>query len=264
MKIYYLIFLLFALFCFLFISLPLLGMFLDTSPKDLLTLLFDKEVLGSIILTFECAFYATLLALLIGTPLAYLLARYNFLGKNFLESIIDIPIMVPHTAVGIALLVTFTTGSGGDFFKFLGINFMGTKAGITLGMLFVSIPFYIDSVKDGFAAVDEKIENVARSLGANKRQVFTKIMIPIAFQSIYTGSTLMWGRGISEFGAVVILAYHPMVAPVLIYERFTSYGLNYSRPVAVLLIFLSILIFFSFKILSNSRTINRVKSPRNN
>jgi molybdate/tungstate transport system permease protein len=202
--------------------------------------------MSSIALTFETALYATLFAIAFGTPLAYVLARFNFRGRRFIESMVAVPIMVPHTAAGIALL--FRNRALGGFFESIGLDFIGTRAGIALGMSFVSIPFYIDTVREGFASIDDRLEYVARSLGARRHQVFFRVMLPIALRSIFTGSLLMWGRGISEFGAVVILAYHPMIAPVLIYDRFTSFGLKSSRPVAVLLIMMCIIIFLILRL----------------
>ncbi len=243
------------------VALPVLGMFSNTPISELLSLFGDGEVMASIVLTFETALYATLFAVVFGTPLAYILARYDFRGKRLVESMVSIPIMVPHTAAGIALLVVFATGPVGSFMSSLGLDFLGTKAGIALGMAFVSVPFYIDSVKDGFASVDRRIEYVARSLGASPRQVFFHVMLPIAMRSVFTGSLLMWGRGISEFGAVVILAYHPMIAPVLIYERFTSFGLKSSRPVAVLLVALCIIVFILLRIISGLK-VGRAENNR--
>ncbi|HOO70215.1 MAG TPA: ABC transporter permease [Spirochaetota bacterium] len=244
------------------VALPVLGMFAKTSLDELVSLFADREVISSILLTFETAVYATLFALIFGTPLAYALARFDFPGRRFIESLVSIPIIVPHTAAGIALLVVFASGPVGAFFASLGIDFMGTRAGIVLGMCFVSIPFYIDTVKEGFASIDDRIEHVARSLGARQYQVFFRVMLPLAMRSVLAGSLLMWGRGISEFGAVVILAYHPMIAPVLIYERFTSFGLKSSRPVAVLLIIMCIIVFLILRILSGIRVSRRARADR--
>ncbi|GAH16287.1 unnamed protein product, partial [marine sediment metagenome] len=124
----------------------------------------------------------------------------------------------------------------GKAFGAIGIQFVDSMAGIVIAMLFVSIPFLIDSAKEGFKKVDVRLEKVARSLGASPWQAFFKISLPLAWRSIVAGNIMMWARGISEFGAVLILAYHPMIAPVLVYERFETYGLDYARPVAVLLI----------------------------
>jgi molybdate/tungstate transport system permease protein len=249
-KLFIPIMVLLALVTLSLIVLPLGGMLFSSSAGELIEAIGDSEVLSSILLTFEAALYATIGAVLLGTPLAYLLARFDFPGKKLFEAVIDIPIIVPHTAAGIALLSVFGSGAIGNMFSGLGLDFIGTKAGISLAMAFVSIPFYIDSVKDGLVSIDMRIDHVARSLGASRGQVFFHVLLPMSTRSMVTGALLMWGRGISEFGAVVILAYHPMIAPVLIYDRFTSYGLSSSRPVAVLLILGCIFLFMIIKIIS--------------
>jgi len=115
----------------------------------------------------------------------------------------------------------------------------------------VSIPFVINSAKNGFQAVDPKLENVARSLGAGQFRAFSTVAVPLASRSIFTGAVMCWARAVSEFGAVVILVYHPMIAPTLIYDRFTNFGLVDSRPIAVLLIIICLLIFFSLSALAS-------------
>jgi len=249
-NIFVVVFLILGIVVLGFITLPLLVMFFKTSPKEIFALFKDPEVMGSIFLTFRSALFATFFAIVFGTPLSFLVARKNFWGKKIVEAIIDIPIMVPHTAAGIGLLVVFGGGHISNFFKLFGISFVGTEWGIVLAMAFVSIPFYLSSVRDGFLSIDKNIEYVAKSLGASQLQVFFRVMLPLSLRWILSGTLLMWGRGISEFGAVVVLAYHPMVAPVLIYDRFTSYGLKSSRPVAVLLILMFLAIFLLIKIFS--------------
>ena len=113
-----------------------------------------------------------------------------------------------------------------------------------------SIPFLIDSAKEGFRKVDVRLEKVARTLGASPWQVFLRISFPLAWRSILTGNIMMWARGISEFGAVIILTYHPMIAPVMVFERFEAFGLDYARPVAVLLIIVSVLVFITLRTLA--------------
>jgi molybdate/tungstate transport system permease protein len=204
----------------------------------------DSEVIGAIWLTLFAALIATLIGFLLGIPLAYVLARHDFPGKRLIEGLIDVPIVVPHTAAGIALLFVFGRRFFlGRTFEMVGITFVDSIAGIVVAMLFVSIPFLIDSAKEGFRKVDVRLEKVARTLGASPWQAFFRIAFPLAWRSILAGNIMMWARGISEFGAVIILAYHPMIAPVLVYERFETYGLDYARPIAVLLILVSVLVF---------------------
>jgi molybdate/tungstate transport system permease protein len=244
----------FALFGFLvlfFISFPLLNMLMSTEPSLLYKTFTDREVMDSIGLTLYASLLATSIALLGGIPLAYLLARVDFPGKSFVEGVIDVPIVIPHSAAGIALLMVF----GREFFlgrafDSIGIRFTGSVAGIVIAMLFVSVPFLIDAAREGFESVDPRLEKVARTLGATHWQTFWRISLPLAWRGILAGAIMMWARGISEFGAVLILTYHPMVAPILIYERFETYGLRYARPAAVLLILVCLLIFAALRALS--------------
>jgi len=243
-------FVLLGLVIFLFIVVPLGKMILASDPMILLDTFLDPEVMGSIWLTLYAALIATAIGCLLGVPLAYLLARANFPGKRLVEGLIDIPIVVPHTAAGIALLFIFGRNFVvGKAFDTIGIQFVDSTAGIVIAMLFVSIPFLIDSAKEGFKKVDVRLEKVARSLGASPWQAFFKISLPLAWRSIVAGNIMMWARGISEFGAVLILAYHPMIAPVLVYERFETYGLDYARPVAVLLIVVCLIVFIGLRML---------------
>jgi molybdate/tungstate transport system permease protein len=239
-------FLLLGLIIFFFVVYPLGKMiFASVSEAGILwQTILDPQVTGAIGLTLYTALIATLVGFLLGVPLAYLLARHNFTGKRLVEGLIDVPIVVPHTAAGIALLFVFGQRFFmGKAFQAIGISFVDSQAGIIIAMLFVSIPFLIDSAKEGFKKVDVRLEKVARTLGASPWQAFFRVSFPLAWRSILAGNVMMWARGISEFGAVIILAYHPMIAPVLVYERFETYGLNYARPIAVLLILVSVLVF---------------------
>jgi molybdate/tungstate transport system permease protein len=239
-------FFLLGLLIFLFIIIPLAKMiFSSVSEAQILwQTILDSKVTGAIGLTLYTALIATLVGFLLGVPLAYLLARHNFPGKRLVEGLIDVPIVVPHTAAGIALLFVFGRRFFlGSAFETIGIEFVDSMAGIIIAMLFVSVPFLIDSAKEGFKKVDVRLEKVARTLGASPWQAFFRVSFPLAWRSILAGNIMMWARGISEFGAVIILAYHPMIAPVLVYERFETYGLDYARPIAVLLILVSVLVF---------------------
>jgi len=203
----------------------------------------DLSILKSIWLSIYAAFLATLVALVFGVPLAYVLARMDFLGKGFVESIIDVPIVVPHTVAGIALLTVF--GSHGLIGSPLSdyVRFVDALPGIVVAMLFVSVPFLINSAREGFESVDPRFESIARSLGASRWRAFREVTVPLASRHILIGAIMSWARAISEFGAIVIIAYYPMVAPTLIYERFLSEGLSASRPIAVLLMIVCLTVF---------------------
>lgn len=248
------VFILLSLILVLFIGVPLFLTLTGSSPRVFLDTLLDEIVLESILFTFYSSLVATGIGLLTGIPLAYLLARHKFPGKRLVEGLIDLPIVIPHSAAGIALLLALGRNSLiGQGFELLGLRIVSSSAGVIAAMLFVSVPFLVDSAREGFQAVDPRLEHVARTLGTSQWGVFWKVSFPMAWHSILSGLILMWSRGISEFGAVVILTYHPMVAPVLLYERFQSFGLAYALPVAGIVILISMLVFLVLRSLTNER-----------
>ena len=228
----------------MFIFVPLAKMVFTQSPVTLWDTLMMGDVRDAIWLSLYTALIATLAGLLLGVPLAYFLARHNFRGKRIVEAIIDVPIVVPHIAAGIALLFVFGQDFAlGKFFDALGINFVNSVPGIIIAMMFVSVPFLIKSAQQGFEEVDVRLEKVARTLGASPWRVFFRVSLPLARRSVFGGSVMMWARSISEFGAVLVLTYHPKIAPILVYEWLTTYGLKYALPAATLLIIVCLIIF---------------------
>jgi molybdate/tungstate transport system permease protein len=238
----------------LFIVAPPLKTVFSSSPGTLWQTLLEEGVYTSVLLTVSAALTATLIGLLLGVPLAYLLARHQFRGKRFLEAMIDVPIVIPHSAAGVALLFIF--GSNFLFGKILngiGLGFFRSFTGVVIAMMFVSVPFLIDAAKEGFKAVDVRLEKVARTLGASPWSSFFRVSLPLARRSIFSGSVLMWARGLSEFGAIIIIAYsasflgwHPKVLPVLVANRF-DFGLEYALPVAAISILISLIVFVGLR-----------------
>jgi len=242
----------------LFILGPLVGMLLDTTPLQLFETTKDHEVISSIWLTLRVSFLSTLFFAIGAIPLSYFLARTKFRFKGLVNGIVDLPVIIPHSAAGIAILGFISRDSAiGQVASSFGLNFVGHPVGIGLAMAFVSIPFLINSARDGFENVPVRLEKTALNLGASPVRVFFTISLPLAWKNILSGLIMMFARGLSEFGAVVIVAYHPMITPVLIYERFGAFGLKYARPVSVVFI-LVCLVFFIFL-----RTFSKDKNSRN-
>ena len=228
----------------LFILLPLVSILLRATPRTFWQAFTDPEVRRAIGLTFGAAALATALGSLGGVPLAYLLARRRFRAKRLVEGLVNLPVVIPHTAAGVALLLVFgRRGLLGEWLEPLGMTFTDNLAGIVVAMLFVSLPFLVNLSREAIALVDSELEAVALADGASQWQAFTYVTLPLAFRGILSGMVMMWARGISEFGAVVILAYHPKIAPVLIYERFEGFGLASALPTAVILVLAALLVF---------------------
>jgi len=234
-----------------FIALPIVNMFLVVGLDGLMEAWSDNNALKAIALSMQAALYATLLSMAFGVPLAYFLARKKFPGKMFIESIIDLPIVIPHTVAGIALLMVLGThGFFGAPLEEMGIKIADSLPGIVVAMVFVAAPFLINSAREGFEAVDPRLENVAMSLGASRLKSLFTVTIPLSIRNLFVGAIMTWARAISEFGAVVVIAYFPMVAPTYIYSQYLQYGLTKAGPVAALLLLICVVIFLALRTIS--------------
>ncbi len=235
-----------------FIMYPIINIVFWTKPGIILEALKDKEVMDSIFLSIGTATLATVISFLFGVPFAYFLARREFKGKSLVESIVDIPVVIPHTVAGVCLLTVLSPRCWfGQMLAKMGIELLGTITAIVVAMTFVSMPFLINAAKEAFQWVSPRMENVSRTLGASHIKTFFYITFSLSWRDILTGMILTWARAISEFGAIIILAYHPMIAPTLIFERFTSYGMMYAVPVTVILIFICLLIFVLLRLVAS-------------
>lgn len=221
-----------------FVLVPLGALVAGLQPGDLIAAATDRAVIASIGLSVTAAAVTAAIAAAAAVPLAFLLARTDFPGKTAVQAIVDLPLAVPHTVAGIALLFAFgrTGVLGGPLEHAFGLRFWGTVAGIVVAMLYVSLPYTVSASRLAFEAIDPPLEHVARTLHAGPWTVFTRISLPLARPGILSGMTLTFARAISEFGAVVILAYFPMTAPVKIYDLFLQGGLRASAAAAIVLL----------------------------
>jgi molybdate/tungstate transport system permease protein len=226
----------------LFIAAPLVGLVGSGGARGVRALLADAELRSAIMLTIGTATLATLFGVLGATPVAYALARGRFRGRSLLAALIDLPLLIPHPVAGIALLLVLgrNTPLGSSLWA-LGLQITGSVTGIVCAMLFVSAPLYVSAAREAFDRVDPRFEGVARTLGDSRWQALRRVTFPLAWRGLLAAAIVMWARAVSEFGAIVILVYHPKVASVLSYERFTAYGLREALPVAAVLVLLALI-----------------------
>jgi molybdate/tungstate transport system permease protein len=237
-----------GVFMVLFLVVPIIASVGSAAP-GIVPALADTQILNAIWLSFYCAFLATVFIFILGVPFAYLFVRNEFPGKNVLDSLMDIPILIPHNTAGIALITVLGPSYPfGAAFSALGINFVDTVWGIVAAMAFVSAPFMVRSAQEAFLSIDPKMENIGRSLGATRFKVFAHVTFPLASRGILTGCLLTWARAVSEFGAVMLIAYFPKTAPVYLFDVFVSQGLEAALPINALLILLAIVILVVFRI----------------
>ena len=234
----------------LFVVGPLLRLLLESSPRHLAEAIQDPELRASITLTVATATAATLLGALLGIPLAYLLARRSFPGRRIVQGIIDLPVVIPHPVVGIALLLFLGRRSTvGGLLSHIGLEFVSHVPGIVAAMLFVSVPILVSGAREAFRGVDPQLERVARTLGDTAWGAFRRVTLPLAGRGILAGSILAWARSVSEFGSIVILTYNPKVASIFIFDRFTAFGLPAAVPAAVILLVVALAVFLLVRVL---------------
>ncbi|MDD5408577.1 MAG: ABC transporter permease [Candidatus Omnitrophica bacterium] len=232
-----------VLFCIGFISIlliifPILYIFLQVSPQSLLLAFKNNEFQQALLNSLVTSGISTLIILIFGVPFAYVMARKDFAGKGFLDNLINLPILIPQTVAGIALLVVLGPKSPvGEFmFKNCRLAIANGYLGIIAAQVFVSSPFLIRSAITAFESIDQRLEDASRTLGASEFSTFMRISLPLAGSGIFSGCILALARALSEVGSLMVIAYHPMTAPIYIYDQFIQYGLSEIQPMAVLLV----------------------------
>jgi molybdate/tungstate transport system permease protein len=242
-----------------FIVLPIVRLAVTSPPGSLRQAATTAAIRDATLLSLRAAAITAAIATVLGVPLAWLLARRTFRGRGLVQAVVDLPLVVPHTVAGIALLFLLgRTGWVGAPAGHLGISFYGTQLGIIAAMLFVSAPFAVNSARVAFEGIDPRLEQAARSLGATPWHTFRRITLPLGLRGVLTGAVLVYARSISEFGAVVIIAYYPATAPVQIYNLFLQSGLTQSAAAAVILMIVSLSTFLVFRTLASGRLLTRI------
>jgi molybdate/tungstate transport system permease protein len=224
---------------------PLLHLVMQDSAQTLWLALKRSDVQSAIWLSVASSTLATLLIAVWGIPLACALARVDFWGRRVVETVIDIPILIPQSVVGIAFIVLLGPGSpmGEALDQLFGIQIAGRLIGVVLAQVFVAAPFLIKTALTAFQGVPEELELASRTLGASPAQTFWRISLPLASRGLMIGMILAWARAISEFGAVILFASSPLTAPVLVHTEFLRAGATESRPIATLLLIICLWIF---------------------
>jgi molybdate/tungstate transport system permease protein len=227
---------------FLFLVAPTAQLVASAGLEGAAKLGTDAELRRALGLTAGTATAATLLGVFGGTPIAFVIERWRFRGRAVVAALLDLPLLIPHPVAGIALLLVLGRESAvGGAALAMGLRIVGSTAGIVCAMLFVSAPLYISGAREAFSRVDRRYEAVARTLGDSRWRVFRRVTLPLSGRGLVAAAVVMWARGVSEFGAIVILTYNPKTASVLSYDRFTSFGLKEALPVAAILTLLALL-----------------------
>lgn len=190
-----------------FIALPFAALVLRVAPSRLAERLFDPAVLEALRLSLVTSAAATLVTATLGLPIAWLLAMRGFPGKRWVELLLQMPMVLPPTVAGVALLLAFgRTGLAGRSLDAFGVSLPFTTAGVVLAQVFMSLPFFVGPARAGFAAVDPRLVEVAATLRASGLRTLTHVMLPLAAPSIVTGLAMSGARALGEFGATITFA----------------------------------------------------------
>jgi len=194
------------------------------------------------------------IVVLLGTPLAFFLARHSFRGKSLVETMIDLPMVLPPAVAGLALLMAFgRRGLLGELLdRHFGITIGFTTTAVVLAQIFVSAPFYIRSARAGFANYDPFVEEAAANLGASPIRVLWHITLPLARSSIGAGAVLAWARALGEFGATIMfagsIAGRTETMPLAVYGRYEAGDLDTALLLSVILVVFAMLVLLSVRL----------------
>jgi molybdate transport system permease protein len=210
-----------------FLTLPLVAIFVDVPPGDLVASLGDAAAVDALRLSLETSVIALALIIAIGTPAAWMLATRRWPGRSVIITLVELPLVVPPAVAGIGLLAALgPRGLLGGALADTGIRLVLETSGVVVALTFVASPFYVRQAIAGFEAVDPVLLDASRTLGASEARTFIRIAVPVARGALVAGAALAWGRALGEFGATLMFAGSfrgvTQTAPLAIYERFAT------------------------------------------
>lgn len=241
-----------------FLLIPLAAIFIRAIPAGAFGSVLSQDVVREAL---QLSLVTTLLTLVItiifGTPVAYLLARYEFRGKRIIDSLVDLPMVLPPAVAGVAMLMAFGRRGilGPTLSGWFGLEIPFTTLAVVMAQTFVSVPFFIRSAKAGFERVDPEIEHVSATLGISRMQTFFSVTVPLSLPALMSGAVMAWARALGEFGATIMFAGNFMgrtqTMPLAIYQTMESGNLNASLALSGILIVVSFSVLIIFKWLTS-------------
>lgn len=232
------------------VLIPLASIFISASrlsPAEFLDVVTSRQVISGYVVSLSCAFFAALVNALFGLMIAWVLVRYDFPGKRFMDGLIELPFALPTSVAGIALTYLYSDkGWIGAQFAKVGVKIAYTRTGITIAMVFVGIPFVVRAVQPVLQKLDRQYEEAAEMLGAGRVYTFFRVVLPELFPALLAGFGLAFARGIGEYGSVVFIAGNipnkTQIAPLLIMTKLEQYKYSDATAIALVLLVISFLL----------------------
>lgn len=234
------------------VLIPLASLFIFTAQlsfSDIIAVITRDRVLASFKVSFLTAFVASLINAVMGVILAWVLVRYDFPFKRILDGMIELPFALPTAVAGIALTsLTADKGIIGSFFARFGIKIAYTRAGITVALVFIGIPFVVRTVQPVLEKLDSSLEEAASTLGASRSRTFRQVIFPEIMPAVFTGFGLAFGRCLGEYGSVVFIAgnqpFETEITPLIIMSELQEYDYASATAIALVMLAASFLILF--------------------
>jgi molybdate transport system permease protein len=235
-----------------FLTLPVVAIFVNSSPADLVASLDEPGSLDALWLSLRTTAASIAIIIVVGTPAAYLLATRSFRGRALVVTLIELPLVLPPAVAGIALLAAVgPSGILGGAIEAAGIELSLATAGVVVALTFVASPFYVRQAMAAFASVDRTLLDASRTLGASEARGFLSVMIPVAVPGLAAGTALALGRALGEFGATLMFAGSfrgiTQTVPLAIYDRFST-NFDSALALSAVLVAVSAAILLSVKL----------------
>jgi molybdate transport system permease protein len=245
-----------------FISLPILSLVIWTVSEDSWRAMASTVAIDALLLSMRTTAISMFIIILVGTPAAYVLARADFRGKRLVDALVDIPAVLPPSAAGIALLLTFGRfGLVGRYFDAFGVTISFTTAAVVMAEIFVAAHFYVRQASIGFAEVRRDVEEAAMVDGAGRFSVFTRVTFPLAFPALVAGAVTAWARALGEFGGTIIFAGSfrgiTQTIPLAIFAEFQS-DIDAAVALSVLVLGFAFVVILAVRYLAARMTENQV------
>ncbi len=237
-----------------FLALPVASLFIKSPVDATIRSLHDPVVMDALRLSLTTSALTISIVVLMGTPVAYVNARFHYFGKDIADSLIDLPVIMPPAVAGIALLMAFgRMGILGHYLNAFGISIAFTTLAVVIAQVFVSSPFYIRQARTSFEDVDISFENAARTLGASRVYTFFHVILPIAMNGLISGAIMAFARSLGEFGATIMFAGNfqgrTQTMPLAIYTAMQG-DLDISLCLALILVVISFVVIALVKTLT--------------
>ena len=245
-----------------FLGLPVVGLVARAILDGSLGVsLGSRVVLDALLLSLITTSVSLVVTVALGLPLAFVLARRSFRGMGWLEAIVDLPIVLPPSVAGLALLLVLgRRGILAGPLDLLGISIPFTTVAVILAQTFVSAPFFIRSARTGIAGVDRDLEDAARVDGASERQLFRTITLPLASAALAAGLVMSWARSLGEFGATIMFAGNvegrTQTLPLVVYSEFQGGDLDASIAAAAILVLAAFGVLVAVRVLHWGRVLD--------